>query len=181
MHIKLKRAPGIYLAGFMGSGKSTVGRVLADRIGWEFIDVDAEIEGREHCSIGQIFETCGEAEFRRIETAALTDHVRRVERGMPCVFALGGGAFVQRENFELINNHGVSIWLNCSFEAIQARLGRDAATHGAVVRPLARDPERFRQLFEERQAGYERADFRVDGDCEAVHTVEAILELPLWK
>ncbi|MDP9171286.1 MAG: shikimate kinase [Acidobacteriota bacterium] len=176
MHIKLKRAPGIYLAGFMGSGKSTVGRILADRLGWDFIDVDREIEAKEKESIATIFETRGEAEFRRIETAALADHVRRVERGLPCVFALGGGAFVQLENFELIKNHGISIWLCCSFDAVQDRLSKDN-----TVRPLAQDPVRFRQLFDERQEGYSRADFRVEGDCETGRTVEAILDLPLWK
>ena len=67
MHIKLKRAPGIYIAGFMGSGKSTVGRMLADRLGWNFVDLDAEIEAKEHTTIANIFETRGEPEFRHIE------------------------------------------------------------------------------------------------------------------
>jgi len=176
MHIKLKRAPCIYLAGFMGSGKSTVGRILADRIGWEFVDLDSEIETGEQDTIARIFERRGEAEFRRIETTAIAQHVQRVERGLPCVIALGGGAFVQLENFELIKNHGISIWLKCSFEAIVRRLAEYGHT-----RPLARDPVRFRQLFEERQAAYSRADFRVEGDCETADAVEAILALPLWK
>ena len=176
MHIKLKRAPAIYLAGFMGSGKSTVGRLLADRIGWEFIDLDEEIEKKEADTIEHIFESRGEAEFRRLETAVIARHVQLVERGSPCVIALGGGAFVRAENFELIRNHGISIWLNCSFEAILKRVGVDARP-----RPLAREPLRFRQLYDERQAAYGRADFHVDADCETLHTVEAILALPVWK
>src|ERR1700676_3650925 len=78
MDNKLKRAPGVYLAGFMGSGKTTVARVLADRLGWDFIDLDAEIEAAENATIAQLFETRGEPEFRRIETEALRKVMRRI-------------------------------------------------------------------------------------------------------
>jgi len=176
VHIKLKRAPGIYLAGFMGSGKSTVGRMLAERLGWEFADLDAEIEAKERDTIGHIFESRGEAEFRRMETDAIGAWVGRVERGAPTVIALGGGAFVQAGNFSLIANHGISIWLDCSFESIRRRLDEDLRD-----RPLARDPVSLRKLFEDRRAGYSRADYRVDGDCDPARAVEAILALPIWK
>ena len=176
MHIKLKRAPGIYIAGFMASGKSTVGRMLADRLGWQFADLDAEIEAQERQTIGHIFEARGEAEFRRLETAMIGAYVRHVERGAPTVIALGGGAFVHPGNFNLIEQHGISIWLDCSFESIGQRLAADAQN-----RPLARDPVAFRKLYDDRQAGYSRADFRVEGDCDPAIAVEAILALPLWK
>ena len=71
MDVKLKRAPGVYLAGFMASGKTTVARLLADRLGWDFIDLDAEIEAAEQTTIASLFESRGEPEFRRIETEAL--------------------------------------------------------------------------------------------------------------
>ena len=87
---------------------------------------------------------------------------------MPTVVALGGGAFVQPGNFDLIGNHGISIWLDCAFEEIRRRLSAERS-HA----PLARDPERFRQLFEERREGYSRADFRVDGSCDAGRGGEA--------
>src|SRR3984885_5965473 len=93
MILMLKRTPGIFLVGFMGSGKSTVGRALADELGWGFADLDEEIEKREGMPIVRIFDTRGEAEFRRAETAALRERVRAVERGRPCVIALGGGTF----------------------------------------------------------------------------------------
>jgi shikimate kinase len=176
MHIKLKRAPGIYLAGFMGSGKSTVGRMLAERLGWQFADLDAEIEAKEQDTIGHIFESRGEAEFRRMETGMIRAYVRHVERGAPTVVALGGGAFVQPGNIDLIASHGISIWLDCSFESIRRRLSGDPQD-----RPLARDPVALRQLFEDRRAGYSRADYRVDGNCDPSLAVEAILALPLWK
>lgn len=176
MHIKLKRTPGLYLAGFMGSGKSTVGRLLADKLGWDFVDLDSEIEAREQTSVGQIFEVRGEAEFRRMETDMIRYWVRAIERGSPTVISLGGGAFVHPGNFDLMENHGISIWLDCSFEVIQSRLAKEDS-----VRPLARDPDKLRELFENRKLGYSRADFRVESDCEPDMSVDAVLALPIWK
>ena len=176
MHIKLKRSPGIYIAGFMGSGKSTVGRQLADRLGWDFADLDREIEADEGITIAEIFEGRGEPEFRRIETAMMRKWVHKIERGVPTVLALGGGAFVQPGNFDLIENHGISLWLDCAFEDIERRLAAEREH-----RPLARDPDRFRALYEERRAGYSKADFRIDGTTDAETAVQAIIDLPIWK
>jgi shikimate kinase len=175
MDNKLKRAPGVYLAGFMGSGKTSVARVLADRLGWDFIDLDAEIEAAEHVTIGQLFESRGEPEFRRIETEALRSVMRRVDRGMPSVVALGGGSFVQPVNKQLLEGHGISVWLDCPFETIQARITE------ADSRPLARDTEQFRSLYEERRADYGLANYRVDADCDVEQAVDQILGLPCWK
>ena len=112
MILKLKRTPGIYLTGFMGCGKTTVGRALADALGWMFADLDQEIEAREKITIAEIFDTHGEAAFRELETAALKDRIRTVQYGRPQVIALGGGAFLNEENFELVSNNGVSVWLD---------------------------------------------------------------------
>ena len=175
MHIKLKRSPGIYLAGFMGSGKSTVGQLLADRLGWNFADLDREIESEQGTSIGDIFVMRGEPEFRRIETEMMRKWVRRIECGAPTVVALGGGAFVQPGNFDLIENHGVSLWLDCTLEDIERRLEEERRE-----RPLAKDREAFRRLYYERRDGYCKADFRVDANCEPTVAVDTILALPLW-
>ena len=180
MDNKLKRAPGVYLTGFMGSGKTTVARVLADRLGWDFIDLDAEIEVAEQTTIADIFETRGEPEFRRIETETLKKVMRRIERGMPSVIALGGGSFAQALNAELLEGHGISVWLDCQFETIEARIN-GARIMEADSRPLARDPERFRLLYEERRAAYGLATYRIDADCEVERAVDLILELPCWK
>ena len=83
MILKLKRTPGIYVVGFMASGKSTVGRHLAHRLGWNFFDTDTEIESVEKMAIAEIFATRGETEFRRIESEILRQHVRWIERGRP--------------------------------------------------------------------------------------------------
>lgn len=175
MILKLKRTPGIFLVGFMGSGKSTVGRALAEELGWGFADLDEDIEKREGTSIVQIFDTRGEAEFRRAETAALRERVRLVEGGRPWVVALGGGAFLSEENFHMVSNNGVSVWLDCTFSTVERRLA------GHAHRPLARDPEKLRELFALRRAGYERADYSiaVENDDAAAATAK-ILALPLF-
>jgi shikimate kinase len=175
MILKLKRTPGIFLVGFMGSGKSTVGRALAAELGWGFADLDEDIERREGMRITQIFDTRGEAEFRQAETAALRERVRLIEGGRPCVVALGGGAFLSDENFQMVENNGVSVWLDCPFSTVERRLAGDGQ------RPLAREPEKLRELFALRRAGYERADYcvAVEGD-DADATAAKILALPLF-
>lgn len=174
MILTLKRTPGIYLVGFMGSGKSTVGRKLAERIGWPFHDLDSIIEGAQGRTIAAIFEQDGEPAFREVERGALWEQVRRIERGEPRVLALGGGAFAQEENVRMLADRGVTLWIDCPFARIQERVGR--ATH----RPLARDPERFAQLFAERRAAYARADFRIPFDSDdPEEAIQAILALKL--
>jgi shikimate kinase len=176
MLLKLKRTPGIYLVGFMGSGKTTIGRLLAEEIGWNFTDVDALIEGQQKETIARIFEMSGEPEFRRLEHDAIRSCVRKVERGQPAVLALGGGAFLQQNNFELLGNNGVSVWLDCPFDLIAARVRLNGN------RPLARDIESLRTLYDERRPGYERADFRIAvGHCPPRQNVAAVMDLPLFK
>jgi shikimate kinase len=175
MILKLKRTPGIFLVGFMGSGKSTVGRALADELGWGFADLDEDIEKREGMAINQIFDNRGEAEFRKAETAALRERVRLIERGKPFVVALGGGAFLSDENFEIVSNNGVSVWLDCPFSMVERRLA------GFEHRPLARDPEKLRELFAVRRTGYARADYTVAVESDAAAaTVAKIMALPLF-
>ena len=174
MILKLKRTPGIFLVGFMGCGKSTVGRVLAEELGWRFLDLDAEIEKSECCTIPQIFDQRGEPAFRLIEAAALRNAVHVIEGGRPHVVALGGGAFVQEGNLELVNAKGVSIWLDCPFELVAKRIA------GHEHRPLARDPKKFRELFDARRQGYARAEFRVQVSGEdPSEAVKQILALQL--
>jgi shikimate kinase len=175
MILKLKRTPGIYLVGFMGSGKTTIGRRLADELGWSFADLDADIETEVGTTIAQIFDTRGEEEFRRMETAAIQKRVRMIEKGRPMVVALGGGAFAQRGNFELLENNGISVWLDCPFSIVRARVSQESD------RPLARNPYKFRELYDNRLAAYQRADYRIEieGD-DPTPAVESILKLPIF-
>lgn len=175
MILKLKRTPGIYLVGFMGCGKSTVGRALADELGWSFFDLDDEIESGAGSTISEIFDAQGEQMFRVLEASALTKRVKAVQSGHPQVIALGGGALMRDENFELIANNGVIVWLDAPFELIEKRVA--AESH----RPLARVPGKLRELFDVRSPRYALADFRVEApEEEAIATVRRILELPLF-
>jgi shikimate kinase len=174
MILKLKRTPGIFLVGFMGCGKSTVGHALAEELGWRFADLDEVIEKNEGCTVAEIFDRRGEAAFRLIETTALRSIVRMIEAGKPYVVAVGGGAFLQDCNFELVTAKGVSIWLDCPFDMIERRIA------GQNHRPLARDPERFLELFKTRKDGYARAEYRIEVCSEdSSETVRQILGLQL--
>jgi len=175
MILKLKRTPGLYLVGFMASGKSTVGRALAEALGWPFVDLDVEIEREQQSTIQEIFLERGEAVFRMLENKALRRRVSHIEAGHPCVLALGGGAFVQAGNWELIRENGITVWLDCSIETVRDRLAVDD------TRPLAADRSALSKLLEDRRPLYARADFRVEVDCADIsQIVENILRLPIF-
>jgi shikimate kinase len=175
MLLKLKRTPGIYLVGFMGCGKSTVGRALAGELGWSFFDLDDEIERREGLPIAEIFELRGEVAFRAAEHAALRERVTAVERGRPQVISLGGGTFLTPENYDLISNHGVTVWLDPPLEMIVRRIA------GFNHRPLAQNPERLRELYESRRPAYQRADYHLEiSSDDVVVNVGKIMDLPLF-
>lgn len=159
----------IYLLGFMGSGKSTVGALLAQELGWPFIDLDATIEGGQGVTIREIFDRAGESFFREIERAALTE----ASKTEPAVIALGGGTFVQKPNLEFIREMGgATIWLDCPLEELCRRCG------GMSNRPLFRDPASFAQLLHERLPYYRLAEYRVSTEGRSPHdVVEQILRL----
>ena len=181
MLLKLKRTPGLYLIGFMGSGKSAVGRLLADELGWSFADIDEDIEKAQGVSIAEIFDTRGEQEFRVLEREAVRKRVREVECGKPMVLALGGGAFVDPENRKVLHERGVTIWLDCPFPRICQRLTSDFERDGQTNRPLARDPDKFRQLFDDRREAYSQAEHRIEADTDDPAVVVAeILKLPIF-
>jgi shikimate kinase len=176
MNLRLKRTPGIYVVGFMASGKSTIGRRLADRLGWSFFDIDDEIESAEKRTISQLFDQLGEPEFRRIEAQIVRQHVAWVERGRPAVLALGGGAFAQQENRDLLLAHGIAVWLDCPFEVVKRRA--EQTTH----RPLARDPKWFADLYESRRDVYRLADMHIPiVSDDPVVAVEEIVGHPVLK
>ena len=176
MILKLKRTPGIYLVGFMAAGKTTIGRLLAHELGWSFADVDEDIVGAEGSSIAEIFDARGEQEFREIEREAIRKRVSEVERGRPMVVALGGGAFAQESNRELLEENGISIWLDCPYPTVCRRI--EDTSH----RPLARDPEKFKKLFEDRRAPYSKAEYRIEiNSDDPAEVVAAILKLPIFQ
>lgn len=158
MHVKLKGSPALYLVGFMGCGKSTVGRSLADTLKWDFVDLDDEIEREAGSKIVEIFDRFGEPVFRVMEQKALGEQIRKARMGMARVVALGGGAFAQKPNRRKIATAGVSIWLKSPVRQLWERVS------GQDNRPLARDRERFETLYREREQSYAQADFTIDSE-----------------
>jgi shikimate kinase len=162
----------------MASGKTTIGRQLAHQIGWNFFDMDAEIEAAEKMTIAEIFSSRGEPEFRRVENLILAQHVRWIERGRPAVLALGGGTFADAPNRDLLRNNGITIWLDCPFEVA----GRRIADAEGPIRPLAKDPVRFRALYDSRREAYRMADLHVAIQSDdPAQTVKAILADPIFR
>ena len=175
MHLKLKGSPVIVLVGFMGCGKSTVGRLLAGRLEWTFVDLDEEIERRSGVPIFQIFEREGEPKFRQMEHEALLEQLYLARQGRARVVALGGGAFADPRNQNALELEGISIWLDCPVEKLWQRVSGDEN------RPLARRRDEFELLYSERRLQYQRAYFTLPaGTDEPAELVEAILKLPLF-
>lgn len=113
----------IFLIGYMGCGKSTLGRALARCTDWQFIDLDAYIEGRYHSTIKEIFAQKGESGFRRIESEML----RECADFPDTVIACGGGTPCFYSNMELMNQKGVTVWLTTPLPRLLERLGRNRA------------------------------------------------------
>lgn len=138
----------IYLVGFMGAGKTEVGRRLAELLAWTFIDLDREIEIREAKTISEIFRQQGESYFRELEGLEL----QRVSRGKSTVVAVGGGAFCSAENQEIIARTGTSVWLDAPLDLLLAR-----CSAASELRPLFKTRHEMSRLLEARRPHYAKA------------------------
>lgn len=119
----------VTLIGYRGCGKTVVGRQLAQRLGWSFIDTDQTIEEQAGRTIREIFETDGEMAFRRMEADLLDDALAHQR----CVISAGGGAVLARRNRKAIRSNGVCVWLTAPAEELQRRI--EADTRSAAQRP----------------------------------------------
>jgi shikimate kinase len=156
----------VFLVGFMGAGKSSVGRALSVRLGWGFEDLDDRIQAREGRSIGQIFRESGEDEFRRAETDALRELMGEL-RDCPRVVGLGGGAFVQAENAALLaQTQSPIVFLDAPVEELFRRCQQEK-----VERPLRQDQKQFRQLYDVRRPRYMVGTLRVETAGKSVEAV----------
>ena len=168
-----KRLSGrsLYLVGMMGSGKTSTGRPLAERLGYGFVDADAVIEQAAGCGIPEIFERDGEAGFRSLESQVLS----AISQRHSLVVATGGGVVTQPENWGLLHS-GIVIWLDVVPDQLLHRLNADS-----TVRPLLQtdDPEgALNALLNERQPLYAEADLTVVINNETPETVaDGILQL----
>ena len=128
----------VALTGFMGAGKTSIGRALADLLHWSFVDLDQEIELQQKATVREIFQGQGEAQFRESETAALREMLERVPAPGRMVIALGGGTFVQPHNAVLLRNAGARVvFLETPLEEMLERCGIQTPSSADNLRPLA--------------------------------------------
>jgi shikimate kinase len=166
-------ALAVVLIGFMGAGKSSVGRALGEFLGWPFEDLDARIELREGRKVPEIFRDSGEAAFRRAEQTALKELVGEFRDGTGRILALGGGAFAQRQNARLIAGIGVpSVFLDADVMELWQRCIKQAEQDG-IERPLLGSLETFRKLYEARRPHYLKASFRQQTGGNTVERIAA--------
>jgi shikimate kinase len=148
------RGVNLYLIGMMGSGKTTVGELLAAELDYQFFDTDAVIEQVAGQTISQIFAEAGETEFRNLETQVLAElcAYKRL------TIATGGGIVLRQQNWSYLR-HGIVVWLDVSIDQIHTRLKGDAS------RPLLQTDnpiEKLQSLMDQRQPLYKQADVRVE-------------------
>lgn len=154
----------IHLVGFMGSGKSTVGRLLARRLVWNFLDLDALVERHAGRSIAEIFSSDGEAEFREQESFVLRQAVQKPRT----VLALGGGTPVDARNWALSATTAMTVWLRCPIDVLLGRVAEPGE------RPLWLERQQLERLLSARQPQYARCDHVVDASDRAEQVAERI-------
>lgn len=165
---KPQQQRAVCLVGFMGAGKSAVGRVLAKNLGWRFADLDDQIERAAGRSIASIFETGGEVAFRELESEELAQSLKKLKT-KPTVLAVGGGAYVQRENAEKFRQAAVPvIFLDAPLEELLRRCREQAGQ----ARPLLDSgPEALSVLYAERRPLYLAAEVTVQTSGKSVAEV----------
>jgi shikimate kinase len=151
----------IYLIGFLGSGKTTAGRLLARKLGWGFIDLDQEIERGEGQSIAEIFRSQGELHFRSIEHK----YLETVSLLSQKVVALGGGTFVDAGNRALAEKTGLTVWLKVSFARVVHRVTMDG------TRPMFTNREQAERLYLTREPLYSHAAVHITTDDKSPEVV----------
>lgn len=162
----------VFLTGFMGAGKTTVGRHLARGLGWRFVDLDVEIERTVGLGVREIFAQQGEESFRRYESEQLASILGDDD----VVVSTGGGTVSLEANRRLMERAGVTVWLNPPFDEIVSRIGGQ----GKADRPLFADEVAAFELYRQRLSSYRSADLRVDiGRGESAEEIAARIVLRL--
>lgn len=160
----------IILTGFMGAGKTTVGRILARTCGFDFVDLDEMIVTSRGKPIKEIFAEEGEEAFRNYETETLLS----LKDASRKVLATGGGIILRAENRQLLKKMGMVVYLRASFETIVKRVSK---SNQRPLADLSRGTERLQSLLESRKSLYEQADIVVDTDnCDGRQVASYILE-----
>ena len=158
----------IFLIGYMGSGKTSMGIKLAENLGLTFVDMDHHIEEKYHKTVSQIFEESGQDAFRKMEQNCLHE-VAEFEN---CVIATGGGAPCFFDNMEFMNTHGLTVYLNLSAEQLATRLELSRAGKRPLI--ANKQGDELRQFIGEglsaREAFYKQAKVSVSGSDEEILT-----------
>lgn len=141
----------IILVGMMGSGKTTIGRLVSSLSDLRFIDLDEEIEKKAGMTIAEIFHRYGEEEFRRMESEVL----KGIEPSQNLVLSVGGGAMMKTENLEMMRTMGKIVYLQTSLEELQRRLKSEKSNRPLLQGDLG---AKLKDLLEKRRALYETAD-----------------------
>ncbi|HEC69735.1 MAG TPA: shikimate kinase [Candidatus Omnitrophica bacterium] len=163
----------LYLLGFMGTGKTSVGRLLSQRLSWKFLDLDDLIEEREGLKIAEIFSQKGEPYFRDLETKIL----KEVAQKSKLIVACGGGVVLKEENLSLIENSGIGICLEASPEVIYERTKK--FTHRPLLNVV--NPQgKIKELLEKRAKFYAKVKYHIDTSNltveEAVEKIEKLVK-----
>lgn len=166
----------LYLAGFRGAGKSTVGQIVATRLDLPFLDLDQAVVQEAGMTIAAIFSRVGEAEFRQLESAQL----RAAAAGPAKVVALGGGACISAENRDCIRSTGRCVWLTAPAEVLVSRIRSDPASGSTRPALAGLDLEdEVETLLAARRAGYaECAGWILD--CSTLHPDELAAQVCQW-
>jgi len=145
-----KQTSLIFLVGFMGVGKTSVGTRLARILSWSFVDLDNEVEHYAGSTIKELFQHRGEPYFRRLEK----EQLERVSLLSKTVVALGGGAFCESGNQEMVSCRGTAVWLDAPIDWIYTRIDLGS-------RPLAGEPGEMASLLERRRPCYQKAPVHI--------------------
>ena len=169
--------PRVYLTGFMASGKSTVGPLVADALGYRFLDLDWLVVVRTGKSIPELFASGGAGAFREAEAEALEE----TTRGEKHVIATGGGSLVQARAMAVARSAGKVVWLRTSPEVAARRVGSAGdrpMLWGDDGRPLQGDllRQRIADLMDRRAASYARADLAINADGPPEAVARAVVE-----
>lgn len=158
----------VYLAGFMGAGKSTVGPLLAQQLGWTFLDTDCEIENRSKMTPSEIVQQKGESYFRDLES----DLMSEISTYSQYVVALGGGSLIRQANFDRLNTSGLLVYLKAELQTLEGRL-----QSGLEQRPLLFGlekealREKIQYLLLQRKKIYESCHFQIETDALAPYKI----------
>lgn len=164
----------VYLIGFMGSGKSTIGRYIAQEMGWRFVDIDHEIEAEHHSTVSQYFDKYGEESFRNEETRIL----KLLSVQNQVIISTGGGTPCFGDNLEIMRRTGLVIYIQVNAEELKTRLSK-AKESRPLIREKSDDEllEFIRLKLKERELYYQHAHMIVDGVALPFYSYPMLIEL----